>query len=139
MFSRLAIALGIVPDLLPAELVSHGATAKPSPPRETVDYGQYLVEAASCRVCHNAQLTGGLHPLALPDEPVPPNLTRGGRLADWSSGDFMRALRTGMTREGRELDPAFMPWPAYSKMTDLEIRAIWKYLESLPRLPEGHA
>jgi hypothetical protein len=32
-----------------------------------------------------------------------------------------------------------MPWPAYSKMSDLELKAIWKYLESLPRLPKGRA
>ena len=60
-------------------------------------------------------------------------------LANWTSQDFVRTLRTGVTREGRVLDPNFMPWPAYSKMSDLELNAIWKYLNSLRELPNGRA
>jgi cytochrome c553 len=139
-FARVVIALGLAPDLFPAELVAetplrHRAIEL----EESADYGAYLVEAGGCKVCHNAQMTGGLHPLALPGEPEPPNLTPGGGLGSWTSQDFVRTLRTGVTREGRVLDPAFMPWPAYSKMSDLELRAIWKYLESLPDLPKGRA
>jgi cytochrome c553 len=139
-FARVVTALGLAPDLFPAGLVA-GTPQRPrvTAPREGVDYGGYLVEAGGCKVCHNARMTGGLHPLALPGEPEPSNLTPGGGLANWSSQDFVRTLRTGVTPEGRVLDPNFMPWPAYSKMSDLELKAIWKYLESLPRLPKGRA
>ena len=139
-FARIVVALGLAPDLFPAGLVVDA----PRAPRvielqESVGYGAYLVEAGGCKVCHNAQMTGGLHPLALPGEPEPPNLTPGGPLARWTSQDFVRALRTGITREGRVLDPTFMPWPGYSGMSDLELRAIWKYLRSLQELPKGRA
>jgi hypothetical protein len=30
------------------------------------------------------------------------------------------------------LDPEFMPWLYFLKMTDDELNAIWLYLESLP-------
>ena len=138
--ARVAVALDLVPDLFPAALV---AAMPERPPvvelQESAEYGAYLVEAGGCKVCHNARMTGGLHPLALPGEPEPPNLTPGGGMATWTSQDFVRTLRTGVTREGRVLDPNFMPWPAYSKMSDLELRAIWKYLESLQGLPKGRA
>jgi len=139
-FARVVVALGLAPDLFPAGLVA-GTPPRSEviEPREGADYGAYLVEAGGCKVCHNARLTGGLHPLALPGEPEPPNLTPGGELASWTSEDFVAALRTGLTRDGRVLDPDFMPWPAYSRMSDLELKAIWKYLESLPKLPKGRA
>ena len=139
-FARVVVALGLAPDLFPAELVADAPrVARVVELEESVDYGAYLVEVGGCKVCHNAQMTGGFHPLALPGEPEPPNLTPGGRLAIWTSQDFVRTLRTGITREGRVLDPIFMPWPAYSKMKDLELKAIWKYLKSLQRLPKGRA
>jgi mono/diheme cytochrome c family protein len=139
-FARAVVALGLAPDLFPAGLVA----AAPQQPAaiqvgESVEYGAYLVEAGGCKVCHNSRMTGGLHPLALPGEPEPPNLTPGGGLASWTSQDFVRTLRTGITRDGRALDPEFMPWPAYSKMSDVELRAIWKYLENLKQLPKGRA
>jgi mono/diheme cytochrome c family protein len=139
-FARVVVALGLAPDLFPAGLVANAPdTPRVIEARESVGYGAYLVEAGGCKVCHNPRMTGGLHPLALPGEPEPPNLTPGGALASWSSQDFVRTLRTGVTRKGRVLDPNFMPWPAYSKMSDLELKAIWKYLRSLQELPKGRA
>ena len=127
--TRVVVALGLAPELLPAGLVA----AEPLPTRDAAaDRGAYLVETAGCRVCHNPELTGGLHALSLPGEPEPPDLTPAGRLKDWSAGDFVRALRTGRTREGRALDATYMPWPAYSRMSDAELLAIWRYLETLP-------
>ena len=36
------------------------------------------------------------------------------------------------------LDPAVMPWPIAAQMTDVEIEALWLYLQSLPpQLPAG--
>jgi len=139
-FARLVVAAGLAPDLFPARLVAEAS----HPPRaaeaeRSAEYGAYLVEAGSCKVCHNTRMSGGLHPLALPGEPEPPNLTTGGELASWTSQEFVQALRTGVTPEGRALDPEFMPWPAYSKMSDLELLAIWEYLRTLPKLPKGRA
>jgi nicotinate dehydrogenase subunit B len=104
----------------------------PPPAAATADYGAYLVETSGCKVCHRENLAGGLHPLSLPGEPVPPDLTPRGRLAHWSEDAFLRALRTGVTPEGHRLDEAWMPWPALGRMSDLELRAIFRHLRSLP-------
>jgi len=133
VISVLAIASGRVPDLIPAEQLAHAPPRVPSPePRVSRDYGAYLVEASGCKVCHRDDLSGGLHPLALPDEPAPPDLTPRGRLASWSEEDFVRTLRTGVTPDGRRLDPTWMPWPMLARMSDVELRAMWRYLRSVP-------
>lgn len=133
--SALVLLSGRAPDLLPAEQLAQGPPRLPAvsaAPEATPAYGAYLVETGGCKVCHRADLRGGLHPLSLPEEPPPPDLTPAGRLAGWSQAEFVRALRTGETPEGRRLDPRWMPWPATARMSDLELEAIWLYLRSVP-------
>ena len=65
-------------------------------------------------------------------EPPPPDLRASGPLSTWSERDFVVALRTGVTPDGRQLDDAWMPWKNLSRMSDLELRAIWRGLRSLP-------
>ena len=132
--TRVLVAIGFAPDLLAAEEVARLASRRrvePGPSR-VIDEGEYLVALAGCRVCHRADLAGGLHPLSLPGEPVPPDLTRRGPLARFSREDFARAMREGRTPDGRQLDREFMPWPAYAGLGEHEIDAIWRFLEALP-------
>jgi mono/diheme cytochrome c family protein len=131
--SELAIVSGRVPDLIPAERVSRQPPRLDAPqPSASPAYGAYLVETGGCKVCHREDLSGGLHPLSLPEEPPPPDLTASGRLASWSEDDFLRALRTGTTPDGQRMDDAWMPWRSISRMSDLELRAIFRFLRSLP-------
>ena len=134
--ARLTLVLGLAADLLPAEHITHEAPRR-GPPRSDAGaaYGEYLVDVAICRVCHHADLTGGLHPLALPGEPPPPDLTPAGALAGWSEVDFLRAMRSGVTPDGRRLDHEHMPWPRFALMRDEELRAIRAYLTGLPTRP----
>jgi hypothetical protein len=60
------------------------------------------------------------------------NLTPAGNLVAWDEDDFMSALRSGVTPEGKVMEPEVMPWPATAQMTDTELRALWAYLQSLP-------
>jgi mono/diheme cytochrome c family protein len=130
--SAFIIASGQVPDLVPADLLAEAPARLAQPtPAATPEYGAYLVETSGCKVCHHEHLSGGRHPLALPEEPPPSDLTPGGRLAHWSEGQFIDALRTGMTPEGDRLDEEWMPWPAIGRMSDVELRAIYRYLRSL--------
>ena len=131
--TRLVLFLGKAPDLLAAEAIERrGAAPVATSPAATAEYGAYLVEVAGCKVCHHEDLSGGRHPLALPGEPPPPNLTSAGPLHDRSEQDFFRTLRTETTPDGRRLDERFMPWRAIAQMGDLELRAIWLHLRSLP-------
>ena len=45
--------------------------------------------------------------------------------------DFLRAMREGTRPDGSAID-GFMPWRVYSAMTDVELRAIWAHLSTLP-------
>ena len=62
-----------------------------------------------------------------------PNLTpHTTGLSAWSEDIFIRAVRTGRHMgTSRPILPP-MPWPAYSKMTDEDLKAIWAYLQSIP-------
>ncbi len=100
----------------------------------TAEYGAYMVSIAMCGECHAANLAG----IVGEDGPPPgPNLTPGGDLASWTEADFMAAMRTGQTPDGRSLDPEMMPWATFSQMSDTELQAIWTYLQSLPALPDN--
>lgn len=95
------------------------------------EYGQYLVDIAVCRDCHGPELSGRTAQDAENGPPAGPNLTPGGALQNWTGEQFMRAMRSGQTPDGRQLNPE-MPWPYYAGMTDQELEAIWSYLQSLP-------
>lgn len=66
------------------------------------------------------------------------NLTPAGNLGHWTYEGFATALRTGITPDGKVLDPAVMPWPMALEMTDTELEALWLYIRSLPPVtPSG--
>jgi mono/diheme cytochrome c family protein len=112
-----------------AEHIDHAGLRPPVViPGVTVDYGRYL--AVGCTGCHGDQLGGGRIPGAPPDWPASRNLTPSGDLARWSEADFLKALETGVRPDGKQLNPV-MPL-AFGKMTDVEKKAVWLYLKSLP-------
>lgn len=120
---------------LPAEAVSHDVHVTAPEPGPTAEYGEYMVNTNDCRICHGIELNGGHHV----DPTIPnisPNLTPGGELAAWSEEDFINTIRTGTTPGGHPLNPDLMPWPSYSKFYDDELKAIWAYLQTLPKLAQ---
>jgi hypothetical protein len=94
-----------------------------------------MVNINDCRVCHGQDLNGGPFPDPTITK-ISPNLTPGGELAFWTEEDFINALRTGVTPSGHELDPKFMAWNFYRNFYDYELKAIWLYLQSLPKLAQ---
>ena len=120
----------------PALALDHEAAHVEAPPEAaTPEYGGYLVRIAACGECHGADLRGP----DLPGPPPGPDLTPAGPLGSWTEDGFVSALRTGVTPDGRGLDAELMPWPAFAEMTDLELRAIWRYLEGLEAPTTGSA
>ena len=99
----------------------------PDPPDSGAAFGKYIINIASCTVCHGEDLRGG-HKGQLP--PLGPNLTR--QVHDRPYTTFELALRHGVKPEGGSLDPVLMPWPIYARLTDLEARAVYEYIRSLP-------
>jgi cytochrome c1 len=130
VMGRALFMAGQLPPLA-AEVIDHNAT-RPTAPQAAADadYGEYL--AITCTGCHGKDFAGASIPGAPPDTPPSANLTPGGSLANWDEADFIQALRTGVTPDGKTMDPAQMPWPATAVMSDLELKALWSYLQSLP-------
>ena len=98
----------------------------------TVEFGRHL--AATCWGCHAQDLAGG--PIVGGDPAWPPaaNLTRHpAGLARWTSAQFTRALREGKRPDGTALGSPMSGVVSYTaKMSDVEVEALWLYLQSLP-------
>jgi mono/diheme cytochrome c family protein len=119
------------------------APPRVSPAGPTVERGAYLVgSVAECADCHTERslvngaftgprLAGGT---ALEsDSPgvsfVPPNLTpapRTGRIAAWTEDQFVARFR-----QGRVFPGSPMPWNAFARMSDDDLRAIFRYLRTV--------
>ena len=122
-------------------------------PDTTIAYGAYLSESvANCRGCHTMRdlHTGGWigpeyagqmvfdvrTPAGETKYIVTPNLTpdpETGILHNWTQKAFVQRFRTGMGVPG-----TIMPWGQFSRMTDNDLIAIYKFLGSLEPIRADH-
>ena len=132
--AKIMLAAGMLGQL-PVESVSHATQVDAPAKGVNLEYGKYMVDTNDCRICHGPKLNGG----PFPDptiQKISPNLTPGGEVAFWSEDEFINTIRTGVTPSGHELDNDFMAWKNYRNMTDDELKAIFMYLQSVPKLPQ---
>lgn len=95
----------------------------------TVEYGRYLANVSGCHGCHGYGLSGG-RVEGPPGIPPASNLTPAG-LGEWTEQTFVALMRSGRRPDGSTLHE-FMPWRQFSHMTDTELAALWRYLQSVP-------
>lgn len=105
-------------------------------PDTTTAYGKYLVtNAANCGGCHTKRSPSGAFTgkwLAGGDPMghglVPPNLTpdSSSRIFGWSQQVFINRFRMGKLNAHSE-----MPWDAFKRMDDTELKAIYKFLQTV--------
>lgn len=117
-----------------------------APPRAaTAEYGGYLARHVGlCADCHTPRT--GLRstpdldrlfagqadpPGGFPAHPsnLTPDTTTG--IGTWTEDDFLRTLRSGINPRGDSLHP-FMPWRQIRRMDGDDLRAIYRYLRTLP-------
>jgi mono/diheme cytochrome c family protein len=119
----LAAALLVLCAPLPA------AAQQSAPP---FDKGEYLARAGDCIACHSVPggkaFAGGLRmgtPMgAIYSTNITPDPDTG--IGGYSLGDFDRAVRSGIAKDGRRLYPA-MPYPSYAKITDDDLRVLYGF------------
>jgi len=123
--------------ILVAARIDHSAARDVAPePAETVAYGAFVGKL--CIGCHGHTLSGGPIPGAPPELPVPKNITMHETgIAKYNFEQFETILRSGVKPDGTKLDP-FMPVAATSKLSDTEMKALWAFLQSAPKLPFGN-
>lgn len=114
---------------------THSRVLQPAPEAQQaalIEKGRYLADAGDCTACHTAKggaaFAGGL-PIASPigtlySSNITPDKTSG--IGGYSLDDFDRAIRHGIAANGDSLYPA-MPYPAYAKISDDDIRALYAY------------
>ena len=123
---RALVAFGAFP--LTVETIDHANAgfldieAEPS-----IEYGEYV--ARNCVGCHGDNFGGQ----AVPGEQdvVSANITsHPDGIGDWSLDDWITAMREGTRPDGSVIDAAHMPWPYYASMTDVELEALYNFLQS---------
>jgi hypothetical protein len=122
-----------------------------------VGLGSYIVNAqGGCNDCHThpSYAEGGNPHLGEPEVVnmeqyltggtqfgpfTSPNITpdEDGRPAGLTFEEFKAVIRTGRDPDGSGRILQVMPWPVYSKMTDLDLRAIYEYLRAIPSRPDN--
>lgn len=101
-------------------------------PAERIAHGEVLAGAGYCATCHTvrggADYAGG-HPLVtdfgtIYSTNITPDPDTG--IGQWSEAAFIRAMRTGVARDGSHLFPAF-PYNHFAKASDEDLRALYAY------------
>lgn len=114
-------------DVAAVAKTDHAAVGGAAPEKAaSAEYGEYLVNLASCNSCHGETLTGATDPSG----PQGPNITPAGALGAYDATSFAQALQTGLTPDGRTLSTE-MPWLNYADLDDTEVQALWAYLNTL--------
>ncbi|KVN26500.1 alcohol dehydrogenase [Burkholderia stagnalis] len=116
----------------PAPAPASATSAAPQSADALVARGAYLARAGDCVACHTASggkpFAGGLKfdtPIgAIYSTNITPDPKTG--LGGWTLGEFDRALRAGVRKNGDTLYPA-MPFPSYARLTGDDVKALYAY------------
>lgn len=111
----------------------------------SIVYGEYVTNSvANCRGCHTLRdlktgaFTGPSFAGGMPMESDPaieglsfvtPNITphmQDGVMARWDEATFINRFQAGRVHKGSP-----MPWGAFSRMNEIELKAVYRYLQSL--------
>jgi mono/diheme cytochrome c family protein len=100
-----------------------------------VERGRYLFTIASCAYCHNPNGSGGQKISWRPFGTLwSRNITSDVRtgIGGWTDEQVTRAIRSGITPDGRTLHWQGMTWDHASNWDEEDIRALVAYLRMLP-------
>ena len=132
---RVMYGLGLIQDA--AEKIDHRLPPQqPVADGPTVEHGRYV--ANICQGCHGPRLHGGKIAGGSPDWPAAADLTPGAGhpMARYADADaFARMLRSGKRPDGSAI--AVMPFESLSKLNDVDVQALYAFLQTLP--PRGAA
>lgn len=143
-FNFLGKAVGVLTGMQPVQPVAPPPARVPKD--TTAEYGKYLVNSiANCRGCHTerdlmtgayigADCSGGFYfePDAFSEgySYRSPNLTadpKTGVMTAWTEADFIKRIKGGRVHRGSP-----MPWGSNARMDTSDLKAIYRYLRSLP-------
>ncbi|MGG9972664.1 cytochrome c [Ferruginibacter sp. SUN002] len=121
-----------------------GDVPKSVTPDSSIEYGRYLATSvANCRGCHTERdlktgafvgpdYAGGFEIESPVDKKYifhTPNISpdkKTGHIVDWTEEMFISRFR-----KGKLIPQSPMPWGPFGRMTDMELKAIYKYLKTV--------
>ncbi len=102
------------------------------------EQGEYVLAMGGCVACHTDAKNGGAllaggRALDTPfgtfySSNITPDPEAG--IGGWTTGEFVRAMREGLSPEGQHYYPAF-PYPSYAKMTEQDLVDLKAYLDTV--------
>lgn len=129
-----AALLGWRPAIAPVAQTAGGASVYNA---ATIERGRLVAAAGDCVICHTAAggtPNAGGRAMDTPFGTVyTTNLTPDAEtgIGQWSFSAFQRAMREGISRDGRHLYPAF-PYTSFAKMGDDDLTALYAWLMAQP-------
>lgn len=129
-----AALLGWRPAIAPVAQTAGGASVYNA---ATIERGRLVAAAGDCVVCHTAAggtPNAGGRAMDTPFGTVyTTNLTPDAEtgIGQWSFSAFQRAMREGISRDGKHLYPAF-PYTSFAKMGDDDLTALYAWLMAQP-------
>jgi mono/diheme cytochrome c family protein len=133
-----------LPQVIPPEQLSQGVigslplldtSTMPSHQAALVERGAYLFKTASCLFCHGNDASGGNK---ISWKPFGTLYTRNissdrdSGIGGWGDAQVARAIRSGISRDGRQLHWQGMTWDLFSNLDEEDVRAVIAYLRTLP-------
>ena len=113
-----------------------GTAAAQMPSFERIERGRDLAAQGDCTGCHTLRggppFAGGVALQTPFGTLVAPNITpdRETGIGAWSEEEFLRSMHEGIAAGGKRLYPA-MPYTAYTRMSERDVRDIWAYLRTV--------
>jgi len=99
-----------------------------------VERGHYLY-SVSCAICHRTDGSGGT---SISWKPMGTLWTRNisahpqAGIGAWTDAELARAIRSGVSRDGRQLHWQGMTWDQFSNLEEEDVRAVVAYVRLLP-------
>ncbi|ABD69834.1 conserved hypothetical protein [Rhodoferax ferrireducens T118] len=133
--ARVLYGFDMIPDA--AQRINHALPpSTPVASGVTPEHGSYV--ANMCIGCHGEKLSGGRIAGGPPDWPAAANITpgEGSAMVRYKDVDaFVTMLRTGKRPDGSPI--AVMPFGSFSKMNDVDKRALFAFLQTVPARAAG--
>lgn len=133
--ARVLYGFGVIPDA--AGTIDHSLPPPvPVASGVTVEHGRYV--AAMCVGCHGAHYSGGKIPGGPPDWPASANLTpgAGSAMVRYPTADAFAAMfHSGKRPDGTAI--GVMPFESFSQMSDIDVRALYAFLKTVPARAAG--
>jgi len=115
--------------------------------RVLAERGRYVATAGTCTLCHTAgpsitrlwapfpELGGGMRVGwkafgTVYSRNLTPDPTTG--LGSWSDAEIVRAITSGLARDGRTMHWQAMPWDHFSRLSPEDLAALVTYLRHVP-------